>query len=171
MSKQKLIKRLKSYYPMERFHAFVTFPAILFYLILKNSFVDIFFLLYGILVCIIILIQGQHYWKLKLYRLINKPFNQEKNLDIFRNSKKLNLILIGLIPIIFVIQLYQNDWQIIPENLILWGILANLFAVFEHINYYNRQLMIDNVSDLEYVKRNKRLKIASLAKDLKENEL
>ncbi|MBL0685881.1 hypothetical protein [Aquimarina mytili] len=171
MSKQKLIKRLKNYYPMERFHAFVTFPLIFVYLILKNSFIDIFFLLYGLLICIIVLIQGQHYWKLKLYRLINKPFNQEKNLNIFKNSKKFNLILIGLIPIIFGIQIYQNDWQIIPENIIVWGIIANVFGILEHINYYNRQLMIDNLSDLEYIKRNKRLKIASLAKDLKENEL
>jgi hypothetical protein len=156
---------------MERFHAFVTFPLILVYLSLKYSFTDIFFLLYGLLICIVILIQGQHYWKLKLYQLINKPFNQEKNLNIFKNSKKLNLILIGLIPIIFIIQLYLNDWQIIPENLIVWGILANAFGVLEHVNYYNRQLMIDNSSDLEYAMRNKRLKIASLAKDLKENEL
>ncbi|GAA4277327.1 hypothetical protein GCM10022259_20510 [Aquimarina mytili] len=81
------------------------------------------------------------------------------------------MILIGLIPIIFGIQIYQNDWQIIPENIIVWGIIANVFGILEHINYYNRQLMIDNLSDLEYIKRNKRLKIASLAKDLKENEL
>ncbi|MRX64088.1 hypothetical protein [Maribacter luteus] len=171
MSKQKLIKRLKSYYPMERFHAFVTFPAIFVYLIFNNSFSNIFFLLYGILICIIILIQGQYYWKLKLYRLMNKPFNQEKNLNIFRISKKLNLILIGLIPLIFAIQLYQNDWKIIPENLILWGLFANFIAILEHINYYMRQLMIDNSADLKYVKRNIKLKIASLAKDLKENEL
>ncbi len=102
---------------------------------------------------------------------MNKPFSQEKNLNIFRNSKKINLILIGLIPIIFAIQLYQNDWGTIPENLILWGMLANFFAILEHINYYNRQLMIDNSADLEYLKRNKKLKIASLAKDLKESEL
>lgn len=156
---------------MERFHAFVTFPAILVYLTLNNSFVDVFFLLYGVLVCIIILIQGQHYWKLKLYRLMNKPFNQEENLNIFRNSKKINLTLIGLIPIIFGIQLYQNDWGILPENLIVWGILANFFAILEHINYYNRQLMIDNSADIEYLKRNKKLKIASLAKDLKESKI
>ena len=81
------------------------------------------------------------------------------------------MILISLIPIIFATQLYQNDWEIISENLILWGVLANIFAILEHINYYNRQLMIDNSADLEYLKRNKKLKIASLAKDLKENEI
>jgi hypothetical protein len=156
---------------MERFHAFVTFPGVMVYLVFKNSFADIFFLLYGLLICIIILIQGQHYWKLKLYRLTNQPLNQERNLNIFKNTKNLNLLLIGLIPIIFVLQLYLNDWQIITENLIFWGLTANLFAILEHINYYYRQLMIDNLSDLAYLKRNKRLKIASLAKDLKENEL
>ncbi|PKB15739.1 hypothetical protein [Flavobacterium sp. 5] len=171
MTKQKLIKRLKGYYPMERFHAFVIFPTIFIYLIYKNSFSDIFFLLYGLLLCIIILIQGQHYWKLKLYRLINKSFDEEKNLNIFKNSKKLNLTLIALIPIIFAIQIYQNNWQIIPKNLILWGLFVNVFGILEHINYYNRQLMIDNLSDVEYLKLNKRLKTASLAKDLKENKL
>ena len=156
---------------MERFHAFVTFPSVLVYLVFKNSFEDIFFLLYGLLICIVILIQGQQYWKLKLYKLTNHPFNQERNLNIFKNSKKLNLVLIGFIPIIFGLQLYQNGWKIISENLIFWGLLVNFFAILEHINYYYRQLMIDNTSDLEYLKRNKRLKVASLAKDLKENEL
>ncbi len=171
MGKQKLIKRLKSYYPMERFHAFVTFPLIFIYLILENSILDIIFLLYGILLCIIVLIQGQHYWKLKLYRLLDKSFNQERELNIFRNTKRLNLILIALIPLVFVFQVLQSNWQIMPKNLILWGLMANIFGVLEHINYYNRQLMIDNLSDVKYLQRNKKLKIASLAKDLKENQL
>ncbi|AKP53194.1 hypothetical protein [Cyclobacterium amurskyense] len=170
MGKQKLINRLKKYYPMERFHAFVSFPLIFIYLIFKNSISDIVFLLYGLLICIVILIQGQHYWKLKYYRLIEKPFNQEKNLNLFKNAKKLNLLLIGLIPVVFIIQLFLNNWKIIPENLMLWAVLANLFGIFEHINYYNRQLMVDNSSDMAYIKRNRKLKVASLAKDLKENQ-
>ena len=79
--------------------------------------------------------------------------------------------MIALIPLVFIIQILQNNWQIIPENLIIWGLLANVFGILEHINYYNRQLMIDNLSDIKYLQRNKKLKIASLAKDLKENEL
>ena len=171
MSKQKLIKRLKSYYPMERFHAFVTFPLIFVYLVLENSILNIIFLLYGILLCIIVLIQGQHYWKLKLNRLLGKPLNQERELNIFRNTKRLNLILIALIPLVFVIQVLLNNWRIIPENLIIWGLIANIFGVLEHINYYNRQLMIDNIPDAKYLQRNKKLKLASLAKDLKENQI
>ncbi len=171
MSKQKLIKRLKSYYPLERFHAFVTFPCIAIYMMTQNPVEDVLFLLYGLLVCILILIQGQHYWKLKLNRLTNTPVDQEKNLRFFKYSKKVNLFLIILIPVVFTIQLFLNDWKIIPNRIMLYSVLANTFAILEHINYYNRQLMIDNPSDLQYVIRNRKLKMASLAKDLRENEI
>jgi hypothetical protein len=171
MSKKDLIKRLNWYYPMERMHAFMTIPLITIYLIYSNSLSDIIFLLYGLIICIFILFQGQHYWKLKLYRLTGKPFNQIKNLTFFRKSKTINLIMIGLIPLIFIIQLFLNDWTMKTENLMFWGIAANVFGVLEHVNYYNRQLMIDNTQDLNYVIRNRKLKIASLAKDLSENEI
>lgn len=79
--------------------------------------------------------------------------------------------MIGLIPVVFIIQLYLADWKLKPENLMFWGCIANIFGVLEHINYYSRQLMIDNASDLYYVLRNRKLKIASLAKDLSENQI
>lgn len=110
MSKKKLVKRLKSYYPLERFHAFFTFPFVSLILILDNSFRNILFLLYGLLVCIFILCQGQHYWKLKLYRLTSKEFVQIKNLSFFKKAKILNIYLILLMP--FCIGL-----TILPERL------------------------------------------------------
>lgn len=171
MTKKELIKRLDWYYPMERMHAFMTFPLITIYLLFTNSFLDIIFLLYGLVLCIFILFQGQHYWKLKLNKLTGKPFDQNKNLTFFRKSKKINLIIIGLIPIIFIIQLYLTNWTLKTENLMFWASIANVFGILEHINYYNRQLMIDNTSDLNYVIRYRKLKIASLAKDLSENEI
>jgi hypothetical protein len=84
MSKKELIKRLNWYYPMERMHAFITFPLITVYLIYTNSLSDILFLLYGLIICIFILFQGQHYWKLKLNRFTGKSFDQKKNLTFFR---------------------------------------------------------------------------------------
>lgn len=77
--------------------------------------------------------------------------------------------MIALIPLVFVIQLYLNNWTL-NSNLMLWAIIANVFGVLEHINYYNRQLMVDNASDLKYILKNKKLKTASLAKDLLENK-
>ncbi len=79
--------------------------------------------------------------------------------------------MIGLIPIVFVIQLYFSNGEVKIENLMFWAIVANVFGILEHINYYNRQLMIDNTTDLNYVIRNRKLKMASLAKDLSENKI
>ena len=79
--------------------------------------------------------------------------------------------MIGLIPLIFIIQLYLTNWTLKTENLMSWASIANVFGILEHINYYNRQLMIDNTSDLNYVMRYRKLKIASLEKDLLENEI
>jgi hypothetical protein len=171
MTKKDLIKRLNKTYLMERSHAFITFPAITGYLLFTNSPLDIVFLLYGLILCNFILIQGQHYFKLKLQSLEGKTFEQKKNLIFFKKSKKLNLIFIVLIPFVFILQLFLNNWTIKTENLIYWAIIANVFGILEHINYYNRQLMIDNSSDLNYVIKNRKLKIASLAKDLLENEI
>ncbi|MEY3369123.1 MAG: hypothetical protein RI973_2278 [Bacteroidota bacterium] len=79
--------------------------------------------------------------------------------------------MIGLIPMIFIVQLYLAKWTIKTDNLIFWGVVANIFGVLEHVNYYNTQLMIDNISDLNYIIKNRKLKIASLAKDIRDNEI
>ena len=156
---------------MERSHAFFTFPAIAIYLLFNHSLVDILFLLYGLILCIFILFQGQHYFKLKLKSLKGNSIDQHKNLLFFRKSKKANLILIGIIPIVFLIQLYVSNWTITADNLLIWSVFANVFGILEHVNYYNRQLMVDNTSDLNYILRNRKFKVASLAKDLLENEI
>lgn len=167
MQKQRLIDRLKWYGPLEKFHAFVTAPAMLLYGNFHFSIRESVFLSYGLIVCILILYQGQHYWKLKLHRLQNKPIDQNKNIQFFRRWKKLNILLISIMPVVFLIQTALDGWKIIPDNVLFWSILANVFAILEYINYYHIQLMIDNSEDFHYVLRNKRLKIAGLSNDLR----
>ena len=170
MSKAKIVKRLSWYYPTERFFAFMflgVFLCVFFWFPLSN----ISFLLYGLFVVTLILFQGQHYLKLKLYRLTNVPFEQEKNLVLFRKSKTLNIILISAMPLVFVLQLRLSDWTVKAENQIVWAFAANVFGILEHINYYHRQLSIDNLADVGYVLRNRKLKVASLQKDLIDNEI
>ena len=169
MTKTRLIKRLKWYYPLEKFHTFFTFPLLLFYLVFSHPIREIIFLSYGLIVCIVILYQGQLYWKLKLQRLKGKTINQEHFIAFFRKSKKINIVLLTFIPLVLLIQLALQEWKI--SSMFLWGVLANAFAVSEHINYYQTQLMYDNTNDLKYIIRNKSLKRASLAKDLIENKI
>jgi hypothetical protein len=170
VSKKRLVKRLSWYYPVERFNVFL-FTGILVWLILQFSFRDIIWLIYGLLIMIIILFQGQFYWKLKLDRIKGKVINQRAALLFFRVSKKLNYFLITLIPVVLMYQLYLNDWAVVKEGFMVWALLANLFGVLEHINYYHYQLMYDNVNDINYLKINKRLKTASLKKDILESNI
>jgi hypothetical protein len=171
MTKARLIERLKWYYPLEKFHALVTFPVTILVLLYRNPINDVVFLLYGLLVCVVILYQGQHYWKLKLYRMMGKEVNQSEALQFFRKSKKFNFFLISLMPLFFTLQLYLQNWDMNINKFLFWGVLANVFAILEHVNYYYIQLMVDNGYDMAYLMRNKRLKKASLAKDLIENQI
>ncbi len=171
MSKTRLIKRLKWYYPTEKFHTYVTFPVVLFYLLLTYPIINIILLSYGLIVCIFILYQGQYYWKLKLNALKGEYIEQNNNIKFFKKSKRLNSILILFMIPVLLIQLYVQGWSFGSNNMFFWGILVNLFAVLEHVNYYHTQLMIDNKYDFEYLLKNRKLKKASLAKDLIENKL
>ncbi len=171
MSKESLIRRLSWYYPIERINAFVIFPMIALYHLSIYSIRDIFPVIYGLFVCVLILYQGQHYWKMKLYRLTGKPVNQTKKLRQFRLWKRVNEYLIVFMPLVFLTWLYFEEWMINPGSVLYWTIGANVFAVLEYINYFHWQLTIDKVSDLKYVLKNRRLKHAHLGKDLKDNEL
>lgn len=170
MGKQELIKRLRWYYPLEKLHAFVSFPLLIIYFLSKYPFIKSIWFIYGMLFCIFILLQGQKYWQLKLWRLEEKPFSQVKNLRFFKKAKRINLWLIMGIPIILALQILIVDWTTEDFNIIFWSVVANVFAILEHINYYNKQLMVDNIADFDYIIRNKKLKTASLAKDIKENK-
>jgi len=170
MLKNRIIKRLQWYYPTERFNAWL-FTGITLFVIYTYKITDAFFLVYGLMIMTFILFQGQHYWKLKLFRLANKKFDQAKNLKLFRIAKQINVVLIAIIPFVFTLQLMTINKSVKENNLFLWGILANVIGVLEHINYYHRQLMIDNLADLKYLLHNKRLKVASLKKDLDESKI
>lgn len=170
MSKTYIIDRLKWYYPLELFNAFF-FLGVLFYINFRYGFLNTIFISYGLGLMVFILFQGQYYWKLKLNRLTNKEFNQQTAINLFQKFKKINIVLIILIPIPLFLQFYVNSWIIKPENLFYWAIIVNVFGILEHINYYKRQLMIDNIHDLKYLIRNRKLKIASLKKDLDDEEI
>jgi hypothetical protein len=52
-----------------------------------------------------------------------------------------------------------------------WAVGLLLSALLEQINYFHVQLMVDNVRDVRWVMRNRRLKEASLAKDIRQSRL
>lgn len=171
MSKKRLIKRFTWLYRIEKLHALVTFPLLILYILSKNPFKESVFINYGLLVCTFILYQGQLYWKLKCKRLKGEVIDNDKNIKRFHSYNKINRILIGLIPFFFITQMGLQNWSFENKSLFILGWAANIFAVLEHINYYHTQLMIDNQYDIKYVIKNKKLKKASIAKDLLDGEI
>lgn len=170
MSRAHLIRRLGWYYPTELFNT-VAASGVILYVLFTTRWTDTLFLIYGLVIVTWILYQGQHYWGLKLRRLNNRPVDQPRELALFRAMEHSNLWLIGLMPFVLLVQLVLADWSIGPEHLLPWALLANGFAILEHINYYIRQLTVDNWPDVKYLLRNRRLKPASLRKDLESGRI
>jgi hypothetical protein len=154
---------------MEKFHAQFSFPFIVVAVILNNSFKDIMSLIFGLIVCIYILHQGQFYWKIKLNKLMDRTGNNPKYIGFFKQSQYINRILVVFIPIVFFVQFYFTDWSIKSKYVFYGTILANVFAILEYINYYHWQISIDNKADLTYLIKNKRFKKAHLFKDIECN--
>jgi len=169
MSKNVIIKQLRYLYVIEKTHTFITFPCLIIYLIFVSPLVELVFPLYGFVVGVFILFQGQHFWKIKLYKINGKTFDNYSNLIFFRNSKKMNLLFIGLMPLVFIIHNYFNKSVNNELSALLSGMVSNIFAVLEYINYYHKQLMINNTSDFRYLCINKKFKKSALAKALQNN--
>jgi|AntRauTorcE11897_2_1112592.scaffolds.fasta_scaffold01011_7 hypothetical protein len=155
---------------MEGMNAMMFFGVIV---ILNASYgvQDLLPLSYGILLVCFILSQGTYYWWIKLCALQGRNIPVKKILKRFQKFKTQNKVGILLIPAVFLIQWYLSGAQFDEIHFLGWALFANGFAILEYINYYHRQIMIDNRYDLQYILQNKKLKEASLFKDMRENKI
>jgi hypothetical protein len=82
----------------------------------------------------------------------------------FRVFKRVNWVLLALLPVALGVEV------LVAGRLRLFALLAGgacwVLAVLEQVNYYYRQLMYDNPSDLHWLLRNRRLKRSTLARAL-----
>lgn len=168
-TKERLIHRLQWYFQVEGINVLMFFGIMLF-LNSQYAMVHIIALSYGILFMCYILVQGTYYWWIKWRMLKRESLLQHKILSQFQSFKTHNQIGLVLMPVIFLLQYLLSGQEISGKNLPRWALAANLFAVAEYINYYHWQLMHDNIYDLKYLFRNRSLKRASLAKDLREEQ-
>jgi len=155
---------------MEGANAFWIFCLSIF-LIFRNEVYEVIFLTYGIWFMVYILIQGTHYWRLKLHSIKGEKIDQEFQINLFKKFKSSNQILGIGIPIVFAIQWYFDPEMFSKTSIFYWSLFTNAFAIVEHINYYHKQISYDNPYDWQYLKRNKRLKVASLKKDIEEGKI
>ena len=169
-TKKRLRKRLQRYFQVEGMNALMFFCVLLF-LNFEYEAQHLFFLSFGILMMCFILAQGTFYWWVKWSILEENHVFKARALRWFRKCKKYNVYGIMLMPLILTAQWLISGRSFVAGNFLGWAIAANIFAILEHINYYHKQLMYDNKYDLLYLAKNRKLKKASLNKDLQENKL
>ena len=126
------------------------------------SFWASFFLL------VFILIQGTYYWHSKWKRLIteNKSITPIRTVRLLKKMKVINVGIIIFSIILFVIDVLIY-YPILPINGLLVSGFIFIFAILEFINYFYIQLSYDNLSDIRYLIKTKKLKRSCLRKDFK----
>jgi hypothetical protein len=112
-----------------------------------------------------ILLQGSLYWYVKLKRLKEEHTSITPTHIILRlkHLKKWNIGLILFSPCLFIVDLLVQAPSI-PGGLYIAGFIY-IFAIIEYINYFHIQLSYDNLSDIKFLIKTKKLKKATLAKE------
>ncbi|MBN1920936.1 MAG: hypothetical protein JW892_06805 [Anaerolineae bacterium] len=119
----------------------------------------------GAFIISFILAQGTFYWHLKLRsvqqnRAALPPYFHR----LFTFFKTANMVLIALYPILAVAS------RLLPALHFRVSVLAHLiygFGILEQINYYEVQLSHDNMNDIRYLLKYKRLRRSPLWVDLR----
>lgn len=118
-----------------------------------------------------ILLQGIIYWRAKWKRLRNENISITPNkiINLLKFLKKINILLIFLCPILLYMD-FLKCYQALPlKGLYISGFIY-FFSLLEYINYYHIQLSYDNISDIRYLLKSKKLKQSCICKDFNINK-
>lgn len=113
-----------------------------------------------------LLVQGSIYWyaKWKILKKENTTVTPIQVVKRFKNLKKFNIGLIIITMFIFAFDFLKLYPSLPLGSLGIAGFIY-IFAILEYINYFHFQLSYDNLSDIKYLLRSKRLKQSCLSRD------
>jgi hypothetical protein len=112
--------------------------------------------------------QGVLYWHVKLQSI----YQREAALPayayrVFLFCKGTNLLLLAVYPVLFVI---GQVTSIIDFQVTIWSHMLYLFRILEYVNYYHYQLSHENLKDLRYLIRHKKIRRSPLWTDLQQHQ-
>lgn len=161
--KKKLQKRLCYLWTFELINAFIIFPLL--YHKLSQTFDLGWFSLASLIVVCAILVIGASFWFLKERALsVGKPVNRPRVRRFYRGTKAILLAPLLALPALFAVRAFGPEHTPLSD-LIVGGAFA-IMAILEYVNYYHVQLSYDNRADLEYLLTHRRLKRATMVRDL-----
>ncbi len=167
MQRVKLIKRLRSLRNLELFNIFFL-PACMYFILSGRETIHWQPYVVSMFSICIILAQGVFYWHLKLQSIRqNETSLPPYSYRVFPFFKKANLLILAVYPVLFVLGkvISHVDFQIT-----IWSHLLYIFSVLEYINYYNYQLSHDNLQDIRYLIRHKKIRRSPLWRDMQQHQ-
>ena len=123
---------------------------------------------YAMFLICVVLAQAVFYWHLKL-QTISKTGTTFPDYfyALFSFFKWANVILLLIYPILIF---YSQITLLVNFQASIWSNLLFLFAVLEYTNYYHYQLSHDNMNDLRYLFKYKKIRRSPLFMDMLRNQ-
>jgi len=110
----------------------------------------------------LMLLQGAHYWHLKLVSMqAHEPLPAYFR-PLYRSFRTADLIALTGMAIWLAVTALRGA----SGADLAWAAVILAFAILEFANYFGLQLMHDTGADFDYLRRHRRLRRAALAKDL-----
>ena len=167
MIRQNIIRRLLYLRNWEFINIFFL-PACLYSALTSLKVQDWQPYVYGMFVICSILAQGVFYWHLKL-QVVRK---KETALPVYFNRlfslfKWTIVVLLSIYPVLVICGPITS---FIIFRVSVWSNAIFLFAILEYINYYHYQLSHDNLNDIRFLMKHKKLRRSPLNVDLQKNQ-
>ncbi len=123
---------------------------------------------FSVFIICVILMQGTFYWHLKLRAILKNettlPSYFSQTFSIFK------LVNVVLLSIYLVLIISSQTISFTNFQATVWSNAIFIFAILEHINYYHYQLSHDNLNDINYLIRHKKIRRSPLCIDLQKNK-
>lgn len=167
MSRQNIIRRLLYLRNWEFANIFLL-PVCLFVILTSAKVKNWQAYAFGMFVVCFILAQGTLYWHLKLQTVYkDKPALPSYFRPTFLFFQWADIVLLFGYPILVASNklLSSIDFQASP-----WSNGIFLFAILEYVNYYHYQLSHDNINDIRYLMKHRKIRRSPLYVDLQRHK-
>ncbi|MDX9993619.1 MAG: hypothetical protein RBS68_16390 [Anaerolineales bacterium] len=168
MNRPSLIRRLKMLRNLEFFNIFWLPICLYVALTSRNAFQYWQPYVYGMFLICIVLAQAVLYWHLKI-QTISKTGTAFPAFfyALFSFFKWADLTLLFIYPLL----VFGSQFSpLLNFQTSIWANLLYLFAAIEYTNYYHYQLSHDNLNDLRYLFKYRRIRRSPLYMDLLRNQ-
>jgi hypothetical protein len=167
MSRQNILRRLLYLRNWEFFNIF-WLPVCLYVALASRNVLHWQPYASGMFLICVILAQGVFYWHLK-FQTISKTGTTFPAYfyKLFSFFKWADAILLFIYPLLIF---GSQITPLVNFQASIWSTLLFLFAVLEYTNYYHYQLSHDNLNDLRYLIKYRKIRRSPLFMDLRRNQ-